>query len=112
MPTLNRPLGITVILTLVALSIIALASAHEAKAQSESGSAAIEGTVHDANGAAIAGAAINVRNVETGLARTATSSGNGDYNVPVNSRTANHHCRFRPAGRRHSASQTFQYASG
>ena len=83
MLTLNRPLGITVILTLVALSIIVSTSANEAKAQSESGSAAIEGTIHDANGAAIAGAAINVRNVETGLARTATSSGNGDYNIPV-----------------------------
>src|SRR5262249_11480512 len=52
-------------------------------AQSESGSSAIEGSVRDGNGAAIAGASINVRNVETGLARSATSGSNGDFNVPV-----------------------------
>src|SRR5262249_23709832 len=44
---------------------------------------AIEGAVRDANGAAIAGASISVRNVETGLARAATTTSNGDFNVPV-----------------------------
>src|SRR5262245_53434430 len=83
MPKRNRPLNSAVVLTFVALLMIVLASTHETKAQSESGSAAIEGVVHDANGAAIAGAAISVRNAETGLARTATSGANGDYNVPV-----------------------------
>jgi len=83
MPILKRPLGSAVIFAFVALLIIASTSTHEARAQSESGSAAIEGVVHDANGAAIAGAAISVRNAETGLGRTATSGANGDYNVPV-----------------------------
>ena len=83
MPILKRPLGSAVIFAFVAFLIIASTSTHEARAQSESGSAAIEGVVHDANGAAIAGAAISVRNAETGLGRTATSGANGDYNVPV-----------------------------
>jgi len=83
MPILNRPLGSAVVFVCVALLIIVSTSTHEASAQSESGSAAIEGAVHDPNGAAVAGAVISVRNAETGLVRSATSGANGDYNVPV-----------------------------
>ena len=54
-----------------------------AQAPSESGNAAIEGVVLDGNGAAVTGAAITVRNVETGLERTAATSSNGRFNVPV-----------------------------
>jgi hypothetical protein len=52
-------------------------------AQSESGSAAIEGTITDANGAVVAGATMTVRNLETGLRRSATSDARGNYDVPV-----------------------------
>ena len=52
-------------------------------AQSESGNAAIEGTVVDANGAAISGAAVVVRSVDTGLERDASTNSNGRFSVPV-----------------------------
>jgi hypothetical protein len=54
-----------------------------AAAQSESGSAAIEGTITDANGAVVAGAKVTVRNLEMGLNRTATTDSRGSFNVPV-----------------------------
>jgi hypothetical protein len=52
-------------------------------AQSESGSAAVEGTVIDANGAAVSGANVTVRNIETGLQRVANSDDAGRYSVRV-----------------------------
>jgi len=83
MKTPIRPLG-RITRPLFAISLLVALSAFQiVRAQSESGNAAIEGAVRDANGAGVSGAAISVRNVETGLTRTATSSGNGDYNVPV-----------------------------
>ncbi len=51
--------------------------------QSESGSAAIEGSVVDVNGAAVAGAAVVIRNLETGLERSAVSDGNGRFSARV-----------------------------
>ena len=44
-------------------------------------SAAISGVVRDATGAVVPEAAITVRNVETGLTRTAQSGANGGYTV-------------------------------
>ena len=52
-------------------------------AQSESGSASIEGTVKDSNGAVIQGATIIVKNTETGLERTVTTNSNGSFTVSV-----------------------------
>src|SRR5437667_6132312 len=42
----------------------------------------ILGTVTDSTGASIAGAAVAVRNVNTGLSRTVTTSDDGTYSVP------------------------------
>jgi len=52
-------------------------------AQSESGSAAIEGTITDANGAVVAGANVTIRNVETGLERVATTDNGGRFTARV-----------------------------
>ncbi len=51
--------------------------------QSESGSAAIEGSVTDANGAAVTGARLLIRNAETGLERNAVSDANGRFSARV-----------------------------
>ena len=45
-------------------------------------SAAISGVVRDATGAVVPEAAITVRQIETGLTRTAESNANGSYTVP------------------------------
>src|SRR5512142_1193648 len=42
----------------------------------------ILGTISDTSGAVISGAQVTVRNVETGLARTAQTSADGSYSVP------------------------------
>src|SRR5262245_12281361 len=83
MKMLTRLMRKSVLLIFVALGLIAASFLTPVSAQSESGSSAIEGSVRDGNGAAIAGASINVRNIDTGLARNATSGSNGDFNVPV-----------------------------
>jgi len=54
-----------------------------AMGQSESGSAAIEGTVKDQNGAIVQGATVVVRNKDTGLDRTVTSKSNGQFSASV-----------------------------
>ena len=59
--------------SLFALIFFTVTASQTATAQSESGSAAIEGAVFDQTGAGVAGASISVRNVETGLTRTATT---------------------------------------
>ena len=51
-----------------------------ATAQSESG--VIVGTVRDAQGGVLPGATITLRNVESGVMRTATSESNGTYRLP------------------------------
>jgi len=67
---------------LVLLSLLLLTPV-EMIAQSESGSAAIEGTVTDANRAAVSGASVTVRNLETGLERVATTDEGGRYAIRV-----------------------------
>jgi hypothetical protein len=69
----------TVINTTVLLASLILMTGGVAIAQSESGSAAIEGMITDANRAAIPGANITVRNLATGLERVAVSDGDGRY---------------------------------
>jgi len=69
--------NIVILLSLLLLTPVAII------AQSESGSASVEGTVTDANGAAVAGASVSVRNQETGLERVATTDAGGRYAVRV-----------------------------
>lgn len=52
-------------------------------AQSDSGSAAIEGTVKDQNGAVVQGATLTIKNKGTGLERTVTSNSNGLFSASV-----------------------------
>src|ERR1700761_9183516 len=42
----------------------------------------ILGTVTDATGAAVSGANVTVKNIDTGLTRVVTTSGDGTYSVP------------------------------
>ena len=52
-------------------------------AQSENGSASLEGTVRDQNGAVVQGATAPVKNSETNLTRTVTTDSNGGFSVSV-----------------------------
>jgi hypothetical protein len=61
----------------VALLIVCLAAA--AGAQDATG--AIEGTITDRTAAAVAGARVTVRNVDTGLSRNVASGGDGHYRI-------------------------------
>ena len=64
----------------VCLTAILLLWGTSAAAQTFRGT--ILGTVTDSSGAAIAGAAVAVKNVNTGLSRTVTTSEDGTYSVP------------------------------
>jgi outer membrane receptor protein involved in Fe transport len=65
-------------LILTILFVLSLAAA--AKAQTFRGT--ILGTVTDSSGAAIDGATVTARNVDTGLERTTQTSGDGGYSIP------------------------------
>ena len=67
----------------LALILVGGTSFQIAKGQSESGSASIEGVVKDANGELVGGAAITIRNEETGLQRAGTTGSTFIYSVPV-----------------------------
>lgn len=54
-----------------------------AAAQSESGSAAMEGTVTGPNNTAVAGATVTIRNQETGYSRTVVTDANGRFAAGV-----------------------------
>ena len=64
----------------VCLTVILLLWGTSAAAQTFRGT--ILGSVTDSSGAAIAGAAVAVKNVNTGLSRTVTTSEDGTYSVP------------------------------
>lgn len=68
--------AISVILVAVFMSCVAWA-------QSESGSAAVEGTVTDPNGAVLAGATVTIRNSETGYTRNLVTDARGQYVASV-----------------------------
>src|ERR1700750_1050503 len=53
-----------------------------AAARAQSFRGIILGTVTDATGAAISGANVTVKNLDTGLTRVVTTSGDGTYSVP------------------------------
>jgi hypothetical protein len=65
--------------SLAAALLLALAFPVPARAQARLTGADLEGAVTDESGAAVAGAEITATNVETGLARRATSSASGGY---------------------------------
>ncbi|HLA96775.1 MAG TPA: carboxypeptidase-like regulatory domain-containing protein, partial [Pyrinomonadaceae bacterium] len=52
-------------------------------AQSQSTTGLIQGTVVDPNGAIVAGASINVKNVNTGVERTVSSNSDGFFTAPL-----------------------------
>lgn len=51
--------------------------------QSQATSGVIQGTVLDPNGAAVAGATINLKNTSTGLERSATTNADGFFSAPL-----------------------------
>src|SRR6201994_304892 len=53
-----------------------------AAARAQSFRGIILGTVTDSTGAAVSGANVTVKNLDTGLTRVATTSGDGTYSVP------------------------------
>lgn len=63
------------------LTLTALACATVASAQTSSTAGAVRGTIKDKSGKAVSGATLSLRNRETGLARTATSSVQGEYHI-------------------------------
>lgn len=67
------------VLNFAAAVLLTLAAAGGAFAQSESGSAAIEGIVRDQSGATVAGATVVLKSRETGYTRTVTTDANGRY---------------------------------
>ncbi|HEU4391509.1 MAG TPA: TonB-dependent receptor, partial [Blastocatellia bacterium] len=81
------PNTVTVVLRAALLAILSLVLAAPlsvlASAQSEAGSAAIEGTVTGADGKPVAGATVTARNVDTGYSRSLVTDRNGHYNAQV-----------------------------
>ena len=71
------------VLKICAAFVAALFICSSALAQSEAGSAAIEGTITDANDAVVSGAVVTIRNLETGLERTVVTDNKGNFNAPV-----------------------------
>jgi len=80
--TLTKRRRMTIIVSAI-LMLLASIFVFDARAQSESGSAAIEGSLTDSNGAAIGGATVMIRNTETGLERTVSTDGSGRFTAPV-----------------------------
>ena len=62
------------------LAVVLLLSTTVANAQTFRGT--ILGTVTDSSGAAVPGATVTIKNVDTGLTRTVTTTDTGDYSVP------------------------------
>ncbi|MGH9784092.1 MAG: carboxypeptidase regulatory-like domain-containing protein, partial [Terriglobia bacterium] len=62
--------------------VLAIAALTSASLHAQTMAATIQGTVTDATGAVVPGAAITVTNLETGLQRSAASTGAGLYSIP------------------------------
>ena len=69
------------IVTVLAL-LLALSGSNVGRLRAQGASASIQGTVTDASGAAIADAALQVRNVGTGATQNTTSNAQGRYQLP------------------------------
>ena len=72
-----RPLGARVC---AALAVLAVFGARDLRAQA---TGSISGTVTDASAAAIAGATVEVANVDTGISQRVTSDAQGHYSAPT-----------------------------
>ena len=68
---------------LIILSVLVLSLGIAALGQSQSTTGLIQGTVVDPNGAVVTGAAINVKNVDTGFERSLTSNSDGFFSAPL-----------------------------
>jgi len=66
----------------LAAAIIALIALGNCPVFGQGSTAAITGTVKDISGAAVEGAAITVRHIETGLTRTDQADASGSYSFP------------------------------
>ncbi|MGB9334425.1 MAG: TonB-dependent receptor [Candidatus Acidiferrales bacterium] len=64
------------------LAAIILAAIFAAPGWAQTFRGTILGTVTDSSGAAVAGATVSIKNVDTGLIRTTVSTGDGTYSVP------------------------------
>jgi len=73
--------GLLVLSGLVA-AIISLIALGNGLVYAQGSTAAITGTVKDASGAVLAGAAISVRHLETGLTRAVVTDASGSYSIP------------------------------
>ena len=62
-------------------TLTALACATVASAQTTSTAGGVRGTVRNKAGQAVSGATLSLRNRETGLARTATTNAQGEYQI-------------------------------
>ncbi len=67
------------LLSRLPFALLALAVVASAHAQSQATTGVIQGTVEDASGAAVPGALVEARNVDTNLTRTQTSTGDGRF---------------------------------
>ncbi|HET7291533.1 MAG TPA: TonB-dependent receptor [Vicinamibacteria bacterium] len=67
------------LLTRLPFALLALAVAAGVHAQSQATTGVIQGTVEDASGAAVPGALVEAKNVNTNLTRSQTSSGDGRF---------------------------------
>ena len=63
------------------LFAVILLVAASAMAQVQAAAADLAGSVTDPNGAVVAGATVNVRNLGTGVTRTATANGQGEFQI-------------------------------
>ena len=66
-------------IAIIALGLLVLLSAQNARAQQITGS--IAGTVKDGQGAVVSGAAVKATNVDTGFTRLATTANDGSYRI-------------------------------
>lgn len=73
----------SIITKAITLFIFTFCLTFTAFGQSDSGSAAIEGTVKDQNGAVVQGATVVIKNKETNLERTVTTNSNGAFSASV-----------------------------
>ncbi|MGH9255524.1 MAG: carboxypeptidase-like regulatory domain-containing protein, partial [Vicinamibacterales bacterium] len=79
----RRIRGVRYLMALVLASLLGLtASATAQVAGGVAGGGAIAGTIRDAQGGALPGVTMTLRNVESGVVRAAVSEGNGTYRLP------------------------------
>jgi hypothetical protein len=76
-----RSIGLTIAI-LIFVGLLLISVPHNFKAVAQSANATLVGTVLDTNGLAVPGATVTAINLDTGLTRTATTDGAGEYVIP------------------------------